>query len=105
MRVGWFARKRFGGGRICSSDKIVSTPTEKAELFRQTGALAVDMESDRVRKWAGENGIPFIGIRAISDTADEALDPAVVGLVDEMGDQDRCRLLRCWFVGRDWCLI
>jgi hypothetical protein len=30
-------------------------------------------------------GVPLIGLRAITDAADEALDPALLGLVDDFG--------------------
>ena len=72
-------------GRIHGADRIVATPHEKAELHRQTGALAVEMEGAIVRKWAKELGASFIGIRSISDRADQTLDPAVLALVDEWG--------------------
>jgi hypothetical protein len=72
-------------GTIHTSKQIISSPAQKAELFRQTGALAVDMEQSIVRDFASRLGIPVIGVRAISDTADEILDPAVVHLVDDLG--------------------
>jgi adenosylhomocysteine nucleosidase len=72
-------------GPILTTDRIIGTPTEKAELFRQSGALAVDMEGEKVRQFATGLGIPYVGVRAISDTAGEALDPAVVGFVDDFG--------------------
>ena len=72
-------------GRICCSDRIVETPDEKADLFRSTGALAVEMENDGVRAWAEGRGAAFIAIRAISDRADQSLDPAVLRLVDHWG--------------------
>jgi adenosylhomocysteine nucleosidase len=72
-------------GRIYTADHLIATPAEKAALFRQTGALAVDMENAIVRRAAEAAGIPFIGIRAISDTADQAIDPAVLTIADEVG--------------------
>jgi adenosylhomocysteine nucleosidase len=72
-------------GSILTTDRIIATPTEKAELFRQSGALAVEMEGNAVREFAGRLAIPYIGVRAISDTAGEVLDPDVVGFVDEFG--------------------
>jgi hypothetical protein len=43
------------------------------------------MENAIVRRAAGKAGIPFIGIRAISDRADQSIDPAVLSLVDDLG--------------------
>lgn len=72
-------------GRIHCSDRIVATAREKAELFEQTGAAAVEMENANVRAWAERRGAVFVGVRAISDRADQALDPAVLRLVDSWG--------------------
>ena len=33
-----------------------------------------------MRKWAEGLGLPFFGLRAVSDTADEAVDPLVQAL-------------------------
>ena len=72
-------------GRICASREIIETPEQKAALFSKTGALAVDMESDILRAWAAKTAIPFISIRAISDSADQSLDPALLRLIDSFG--------------------
>jgi adenosylhomocysteine nucleosidase len=69
-------------GRIVTVNRIIATPAEKAALFERTAALAVDMETDRVRQWAAR----VVNVRAISDRADEVLDPRVVGLIDELGN-------------------
>jgi hypothetical protein len=72
-------------GAIHTADHLIATPAEKAALFASTRALAVDMEQAIVRAAANAAGVPFIGIRAVSDTADQALNPAVLNLVDEFG--------------------
>ncbi len=72
-------------GRIHTASEIIASPVAKAQLFAETGALAVDMEQAIVRKFAERFNIPVIGLRAISDTADQMLDPAVVNLVDDLG--------------------
>jgi Phosphorylase superfamily len=71
--------------KIYCADKLISTPREKSELFRSSGAMAVDMESAIVRQFAQHRAIPFIHVRSVSDTADETLDPALLGLIDEIG--------------------
>ena len=80
----------FRAGRIHTSSEIVATPTEKAALFQQTGAIAVDMEGETVRRFADSLGVSFIHVRAISDTAADTLDPALLNFVDDFG---RVRLL------------
>ena len=72
-------------GRIHSSEVVVATPAQKAELFRQTGALAVDMETAAIRRLAESASVPCIAIRAISDEASDAIDPSVLGLIDSLG--------------------
>jgi adenosylhomocysteine nucleosidase len=72
-------------GAIHTAADLVSTPAHKASLYRQTGALVVDLENEVARRLAAERGVPFLGLRAVSDRADEALDPAVGRLVDPSG--------------------
>jgi len=72
-------------GLVYTTERLVTSAAEKAELFRQTGALAVDMEQAVVRRALEGTGVPVIGLRAISDPADVALDPAILGFVDERG--------------------
>jgi nucleoside phosphorylase len=74
---------RFGG--IHTSGELVARPEQKAALFRQTGALAVEMENAVVRQAAAAAGVPFVGVRAVCDTADEAVDPAVLDFIDDVG--------------------
>jgi adenosylhomocysteine nucleosidase len=72
-------------GGIHTAEHLVATTTEKAALFAQTGALAVDMETRIIRALAQQEGIPFVAVRAISDAFDEALDPTILKLVDRFG--------------------
>jgi nucleoside phosphorylase len=72
-------------GRMCTQDWIIATPEEKAKLFADTGAVAVEMENATVRTWAKRLRAEFVAIRAISDRADQTLDPQVLTLVDEWG--------------------
>jgi hypothetical protein len=73
-------------GRIHTAAAAVCTPAEKAALYVKTGALAVDMEGDAVRRWANEAHLRFFHLRAISDAADQSIAPAVLGLIDPMGN-------------------
>ena len=70
---------------IHCSAQIVATPYAKARLRQETGAMATEMESAIVRVFAAANHLPFLHVRAISDTAAETLDPAVINLVDALG--------------------
>jgi hypothetical protein len=76
---------RVRRGAIHTDPRIAATPAQKASLFAQTQAIAVDMENATVREWARRHGAEFGAIRAISDRADQPLDPAVLKLVDPWG--------------------
>jgi adenosylhomocysteine nucleosidase len=69
------------GRDLLGASEAASSPTRKAELYRVTGAVAVDLESHLVASVAARAGKPFIVLRAISDSATQALpDAAVHGL-------------------------
>ena len=72
-------------GPIHTAPSPVCTVEEKAALFKETGALAVDMELEVVRRQLPAD-VTLIGLRAISDPADMAVHPAVLGLVDDLGN-------------------
>jgi adenosylhomocysteine nucleosidase len=84
--------ERFGGAetagrraKIACASQVVSTREQKRELFEQTGAAAVDMESDAVRKIALDVGIPLLIVRAISDSAEDEIPAALFKWIDEFG--------------------
>jgi nucleoside phosphorylase len=70
-------------GRIVTVDHLIRSTGERQQLARETGALAVDMESEAVAAVAARLALPFAAIRAITDTADH----------DLVIDWDRCRRL------------
>jgi hypothetical protein len=72
-------------GPIHCAQNIIATAREKSELFRSTGAIAVEMESSKVRQFAQQRAIPFIHVRSISDEASQSLNLSLFGLIDEMG--------------------
>lgn len=61
-----------GKRKIVSRSMPVETAAEKQALSRETGALAVDMETETLAQ-CREQGIAFTAIRTISDTAAQAL--------------------------------
>ena len=78
-------------GPIHSSQDVVSTVDEKSSLFRQTAAIAVEMEHTVVQRSVAQ-GVKLIGLRAISDPADMALDPAILRFVDDFGNPKARRI-------------
>lgn len=60
-------------GAISSAPEPLETPQAKAQWAQRTGAVAVDMETATVADFFKEKGVPFLALRAISDTAGETL--------------------------------
>jgi adenosylhomocysteine nucleosidase len=56
---------------LFTADRIVARHNEKRQIFEQSGAEIVDMESLSVFKVAREERIPFLGIHSVTDTAEE----------------------------------
>jgi adenosylhomocysteine nucleosidase len=65
-------------GTLLTSDAAVAAVALKASLFRDTRAVAVDMESAAVAAVAADHGLPFIALRVILDTARDSLPGSVL---------------------------
>ena len=50
---------------LIESPSALRTPSEKAALFKQSGAIAVDMESAAIARTAMEACVPFMAIRVV----------------------------------------
>lgn len=72
------ARCPVVGGELLTSVVAIGDVAGKAAAFRETGALAVDMESLAVAQVAVACEVPFVAVRVIVDTAGDALPPAVM---------------------------
>ena len=75
-------------GTLACAAEPVATVEAKRELFGQTGAIAVDMESAGVLDAARRNGLPAFVLRVIIDAAHVALPDIVLQRVDEFGEAD-----------------
>lgn len=62
-----------GPRRIVSRHDPLETVEAKAAVFRETGARAVDMETEATAACCASFGVPMMAIRSISDTAAEPL--------------------------------
>lgn len=60
-------------GTLTSCAHPIETVDEKAALFRQTNASAVDMETDAIHTICERLGVPMLSLRVISDSALESL--------------------------------
>jgi hypothetical protein len=81
-------------GAIHTARQIVGTAAEKAELYRRTGAMAVDMEGEAVAPMAVALGVPLVHLRAITDTCDHALDPRLLRCLGPCGEVKLASLVR-----------
>ncbi len=88
MGARWFFSKTLRVKRnapVLGSREILATEDDKARAWRDTGALAVDLESALVARAAEEAGIPFLVLRAIADPARRELPPAALIPLDGGG--------------------
>ncbi|HEY4973461.1 MAG TPA: hypothetical protein VII41_07625, partial [Steroidobacteraceae bacterium] len=86
-------------GALLTSEAAVAAAALKASLFRDTAAVAVDMESAAVAEVAAEHGLPFIALRVILDTARDSLPESVLASLSPAGRPSLWPLL---FAPTDW---
>ncbi|MGH7114388.1 MAG: hypothetical protein ACREE9_07820 [Stellaceae bacterium] len=80
-------------GPVLGAAAILATTAEKRRAWSETGALAVDLESDVVARIAASAGIPFVVIRTIADTALRELPPAALIPLAEDGTPQLAQVL------------
>jgi adenosylhomocysteine nucleosidase len=78
-------------GSTVTTPGIIATPAGRQGLGRQTGAVAVDMESYWIARAASDRGLPFLAVRVISD-AQEDLLPPLDQILDAYGNPEARRL-------------
>jgi hypothetical protein len=88
----WNTRLRLRHPALVGSPDLLLTvreplldPRAKAGAHSRFGAAAVDMESAAVALVAKERGLPLLVIRAIADTAGDAIPAGLAGAVDRYG--------------------
>lgn len=64
---------RVRTGRMVTSDFPVDSPAAKQALAAETSAMAVDMETEWILGVCSRREVPLLSIRAITDTAEQAL--------------------------------
>ena len=83
---------RFARGAVHTVDRVVITAQEKLSLREQTGAVAVDMEAAAVEQTAEEWKVPYLCVRAVSDTARSTLPLDFNRYRTARGDFSRTRI-------------
>lgn len=61
----------FVVGPIASGDQFINSPDEKNRIKNEFGAVCCEMEGASIGHVCAMNNVPFIVIRAISDSADD----------------------------------
>ncbi len=75
----------FDTGPLFQSSSVLKSPSEKKKLNEQYGAVAADMESASVARVASMARIPFIAMRAITDTADMVVPKSALAATEADG--------------------
>jgi len=78
LTAAMLTQRPVAGGKLLTRAQAIDTVADKAAAFRETGAVAVDMESLAVAQVASAHHLPFIVARVIVDTAADVLPRAVV---------------------------
>ena len=85
--------ERVDSGPMVESRLLVATAHEKQILANTSNAVAVDMESAALARFAEQMNVPFMAVRAIADPIEMSLPEAVSRAMDQNGDVNISRLL------------
>jgi adenosylhomocysteine nucleosidase len=88
------ARPRAVHAPMLGVDAAVTEPGDKLQLFRQTGAAALDMESHVAAAVAASHGLPFAVLRVVADSAHQRVPLAALSGMRADGSLDALALLR-----------
>ena len=83
-------------GSLVESSFIVADSEEKKAIYKQTRAIALDMESAAVARMAIQNNLSVLVIRCIADPVSMNLPKAVSYALNNQGDVVLAKLL--WFL-------
>ena len=91
---------------LVETPTVLSTSLQKQALLADSGAIATDMESAALARFAQEASVPFVAIRAVSDTAQMALPKQLLKAVTSVGELPLQHILpEVIFKPRDWFAI
>jgi adenosylhomocysteine nucleosidase len=60
-------------GRLVTADKVIHSPQDKKEFGERFSAEAVEMETSAIAKVAMDKNMPFLSVRAISDSVEQEI--------------------------------
>jgi adenosylhomocysteine nucleosidase len=76
-------------GALAESNGVLRIPPQRRTLAASCGAIAVDMESVAIARYAHQNRAPFLTIRAVSDTTQMVLPESLLKAVNPLGKLSR----------------
>ncbi len=85
-------------GRICSGDQFIAAREKKEAIIARFGGLCCEMEGAAIAQVCGNNGTPFVIIRAISDKADDSEEMSYLEFEREASA--RCAAITRRMIGR-----
>lgn len=80
-------------GSVMACERVAATVRDKAALWRETGAAAIDLETASVIRVAQARGLRFAALRAICDPAERALPRAALIALARDGSINVLRVL------------
>ena len=81
------------GGDLVTVGNVLTTPDEKHALHARTQAHMVDMETAGAVRAAEQAGVPWLAVRAATDSVDAALPFDFNAFTDSEGNIDRRRVV------------
>jgi hopanoid-associated phosphorylase len=81
-------------GPILGVREPIAQAEEKSALYRQTGALAVDMESHVVARAAAQHGVPLAAIRVVVDPVERTIPRSALAGARSDGSIDPLAVIR-----------
>lgn len=72
-------------GTLLTVSGVVTSGAQKSRLWLETGALACDMESMAIVRWAEAQGAAAAVVRGVSDTAEHGVPADLAAVVAEDG--------------------
>jgi len=89
-------------GEVLSVEDVVTTAANKSEMaIENAGVLAVDMESAGAARAAEEHGVPWVVVRAITDSMHEGFPLDFTAYVGSKGEVFRLRIVMA-ILSRPW---
>ena len=76
---------KIRNGMIAHADQVLSTPENKSRLQSATRAVAADMESISIARFAHEANLSCLAVRAIVDEASQVIPEAIINNTDTFG--------------------